>query len=303
MNKKINIIIVSLIFSTVLWISISLSNEYYTSINVNLKVIDMPYGYTTASKLPTNIVIKLKGRGWKLAAESLGTESDFFISAKYDSGKINLNLYNPLSENRWLANDVEVININPDTLSFRVERIVSKKLKILSQVYLSFKLGYGLAEPVYIYPESTIVYGPWSFIGNLTSVPVEYVSYIKSDVKIQEKVSLVPMQGVSYEDNSAVLFLNIQKIINMDFNDLPIKIYDIPVDRDIVILPNKISVGVRGGIEFLGKITPDQFKVSVNYRNIVSDTLGSVMPDVQMPPNLSLLYIKPERLRYIIKKY
>ena len=74
-------------------------------------------------------------------------------------------------------------------------------------------------------------------------------------------------------------------------------------DRDIVFLPNKISVGVKGGIEFLGKVTPDQFKVSVNYRNIVSDTLGSIIPDVQLPTNLSLMYIKPERLRYIIKKY
>jgi YbbR domain-containing protein len=164
MNKKINIIIVSLIFSVVLWVSISLSNDYYTTIKVNLRVIDLPYGYTTASKFPPNIVIKLKGKGWKLAAESLGSESDFFVSAKYDSGKINLNLYNSLSENRWLANDIEVININPDTISFRVEKIASKKVKILPNLNLTFKQGYGLAEPVYIYPESTMVYGPRSVI-------------------------------------------------------------------------------------------------------------------------------------------
>lgn len=303
MNKKINIIIVSFIFSIILWVSISLSNEYFTSINVNLKVIDLPYGYTTATKLPNNIILKIKAKGWKLAAESLGDGSDFFVSAKYDSGKINLNLYNSLSENRWLANDIEVININPDTLSFRVERIASKKIKISPNVNLTFKQGYGLAEPAYIYPESTIVYGPWSVIRNLSSVTLEYSTYIKSDSRIQEKLSLVPLPGVSYDDNSAVLYLNIQKIINMDFNELPVKIYGIPAGRDIVILPNRVTVGVTGGIEFLGKITPDQFKVSVNYRNIVSDTLGSVIPDIQLPPNLSLLYIKPERLRYIIKKY
>src|ERR1035438_1822140 len=208
MNKKNNIIIVSLIFSTVLWVSISLSNEYYASIKVNLKVIDLPYGYTTGSKLPSNIVIKLKGKGWKLApklsagrfhplpfniviklkgkgwklaAESLGADADFFVSAKYDSGKVNLNLYNSLSDNRWLANDVEVININPDTLCFRIERIASKKLKILPHMNLTLKQGYGLAEPVYIYPESTIVYGPWSVIKNFTSVTTEYVSYVNID--------------------------------------------------------------------------------------------------------------------------
>jgi hypothetical protein len=303
MNKKINIIIVSLIFSTVLWVSISLSNEYYTSIKVNLKVIDLPYGYTIATKLPTNVVIKLKGKGWKLAAEGFGNVSDFFVSAKYDSGKINLNLYNSLSENRWLANDIEVININPDTLSFRVEKIASKKMKISPHLNLTFKLGYGLAEPVYLYPESTIVYGPWSVINKFSSVPVEYSSFIKTDSRIQQNLSLTPLPGISYDDNSAVLFLDVQKIVDMSFNDLPIKILDIPSDRSIVILPNKISIGVKGGIEFLGKITPDQFKVSVNYRNIVSDTLGSVVPEIQMPPNLSLLYVKPERLKYIIKKY
>ena len=135
MNKKINIIIVSLIFSTVLWVSISLSNEYYASIIVNLKVIDLPYGYTTGSKLPSNIVIKLKGKGWKLAAENLGPDDVFLVSAKYDSGKINLNLYNSLSDNRWLANDVEVININPDTLSFRVEKIASKKQQLIIRIF------------------------------------------------------------------------------------------------------------------------------------------------------------------------
>ena len=303
MNKKINIIIVSLIFSTILWVSISLSNEYYASIKVNLKVIDLPDGYTTGSNLPSNMVIKLKGKGWKLAAQSLGAAADFFVSAKYDSGKINLNLYNSLSDNRWLANDVEVININPDTLSFRVLRIASKKIKILPRLNVTFKSGYGLAEPVYIYPESTIVYGPWSVIKNFTSVPTEYVSYVNTDSRIKEKLFLAPMRGIFYDDNSAVLFLDIQKIVEMNFDGLLVKIYDIPKDRNIVILPNQISIGVKGGVEFIGKVTPDQFKVSINYRNIVSDTLGSVMPDIQMPPNLSLIYIKPERLRYIIKKY
>jgi hypothetical protein len=303
MNKKINIIIVSLIFSTVIWVSISLSNEYYASIKVNLKVIDLPYGYAAASKLPSNIVIKLKGKGWKLAAESLGAESEFFVSAKYDSGKINLNLYNSLSDNRWLANDVEVININPDTLSFRVEKIASKKLKILPQLNLTYKPGYGLAQPVYVYPESTIVYGPWSVIKNFNSVPTEYASYVNIDSRVNKKISLATVQGTFYDDNSAFLFLDIQKIVDMNFDGLPVKVYDIPADRDIIFLPNKVSIGVKGGIDFLGKVTSDQFKVSVNYRNIVSDTLGSIMPEIQMPPNLSLMYVKPERLRYIIKKY
>jgi YbbR domain-containing protein len=303
MNKKINIIIISLIFSVVLWVSISLSSEYYASIKVNLKIIDLPYGYTVGTKLPDNIIIKLKGKGWKLTSESLGSEAEFIASAKYDSGKINLNLYNSLSENRWLANDIEVIKIDPDTISFKVEKIVTKKIKIIPNLNLNFKSGYGLAEPVYIYPDSTFVYGPWSIIKNLNFISTEYIAYDKIDSRIKENLTLNPISGISYGINSVALYLNVQKIVDMNFDDLPVKIYDIPNDRGIILLQNKVSIGVKGGIELLGKLTSDQFKVSLNYRNITMDTLGSVIPDIQMPPNLSLLYVKPERLRYIIKKY
>jgi YbbR domain-containing protein len=303
MNKKINIIIISLIFSVILWVSISLSSEYYASIKVNLKIIDLPYGYIVGTKLPGNIIIKLKGKGWKLTSESLGSEAEFIASAKYDSGKINLNLYNSLSENRWLANDIEVIKIDPDTISFKVEKIVSKKIKIIPTLNLNFKPGYGLAEPVYIYPDSMFVYGPWSIIKNLNFISTEYIAYDKIDSRIKENLTLNPISGISYGINSVALYLNVQKIVDMNFDDLPVKIYDIPNDRDIILLQNKVSIGVKGGIELLGKLTSDQFKVSLNYRNITMDTLGSVIPDIQMPPNLSLLYVKPERLHYIIKKY
>jgi len=142
MKKNIFIIIVSLIFSAILWVSLSLSNEYYSSINVNLKITDLPYGFTTSSNLPAKVVIKVKGKGWKLAVDRLGSASDFIVSAKYDSGKIAVNLYNSLSDNRWLTNEMEVININPDTVSFRVEKIASKKVKIPPQININFK-SYG----------------------------------------------------------------------------------------------------------------------------------------------------------------
>jgi YbbR domain-containing protein len=303
MKKNIFIIIVSLIFSILLWVSLSLSNEYYSTINVYLKIIDLPDGYTTASNLPAKIAIKMKGKGWKLAVERIGSISDFIISAKYDSGRIVTNLYNSLSDNRWITNEMEVININPDTISFKVEKILSKKMKILSSIQLNFKAGYGLAEPIYIYPESTLVYGPWSVLKNMTSVSTEVVSFNKLDSRINSQISLINKQGLSFDITSASVYLNVQKIVGMDFYDLPITINDVPKDREVVILPNKLSIGVRGGIDILGKISSDQFKISINYRNIVLDTLGSVQPNIELPQNVTLIYSKPERLRYIIKKY
>ena len=303
MKKNIFIIIISLVFSIILWVSLSLSNEYYSTITVQLKITDLPDGYTTTTNYPTKVTIKMKGKGWKIAVERIGSISDFLVSAKYDSGKVKANLYNYLSDNRWLTGEMEVININPDTIAFNVEKIASKKIRIVPAINIIYKSGFGPAEPLYIYPDSTLVYGPWCEIKNMSSVTTEVISFKNVDSKINSKLSLANRQGLEYEIKSTSLFVDIQKIVTMDFNDLEVKISDIPKDREVLILPNKVSIGVSGGIDILGKIVPDQFKISVNYRNIVLDTLGSVKPDIELPKNVSLIYSKPERLRYIIKKY
>ena len=121
MKKNLHIIILSVIFSAILWISISLSNDYYATVNVPLKLINFPTGYSTASSLPEDISVKLKGKGWKLLGVNLSAKSDYTISVE-DSGRINVNLYNFLGENQWLSSDIEVIDITPDTLSFVVEK-------------------------------------------------------------------------------------------------------------------------------------------------------------------------------------
>ena len=76
-----------------------------------------------------------------------------------------------------------------------------------------------------------------------------------------------------------------------------------PNDRDIVLIPNNINCSLRGGINILGKINPNEISASIDYREIVYDTLGSIQPKIVIPKNTQLIFIKPVRLNYIIKKF
>ena len=97
--------------------------------------------------------------------------------------------------------------------------------------------------------------------------------------------------------------IDIQRVVDKQFDDINVNVLDVPRNRDVVLLPNKVSIGVRGGIDILGKLNKDQFEAFVFYRQVVLDTLGNVIPQVRLPENTNLLYLKPERLRYIIKKF
>jgi hypothetical protein len=302
-RKKLNIFIASVIFAFILWGSISLSDMYYTNVDVKLTLSNFPQGYTTGSQLPEKIKLRVKGQGWRLVSINIGPESEFKVSVGGDSGRQNVNLSNYLESNRWLLSDVEIINIFPDSLRFFVERIISRKLPVISGLGLEFKPGYGLASDIVLSPDSIVVSGPFSLLKTMKEIRTVDKSLSPLDSRTETEVNLPRMTGFNYNSNSIEVILDIQRIVDKQFENITVDVIDIPQRKEVVLLPNKIGFNVRGGIEILGKLQPDQFRAYVRYQSLVQDTTGSVTPVLEMPKNVTLQYLKPDRLRYVIRSF
>ncbi len=303
MRKKIYIFIAALIFSAVFWGSISLSDSYYTTLEVSLKLVDFPDGYTSGSKLPEQVSIKLKGEGWKLVSFNIGAESEYLVSAEADSGMKFVNLYNYLADNRWIPSGTEVIDIKPDTVVFFVERVASKKVPVLVDLNLEFKPGYGLASDILIVPDSVIVSGPVSVMKELNTITAEKKSLLSVDTKKNVQLPLPKTAGLTYSINLITAELDVQRVVDKQFENITVEVLDVPQNISVVLLPGKIDCSVRGGVNILGNLNENQFKAYLFYSDIVNDTAGSLIPHIQLPRNTSLMFIKPERVRYIIKTF
>ncbi|MEE9449409.1 MAG: hypothetical protein V3V72_05090 [Ignavibacteriaceae bacterium] len=303
MRKKLYIFIAAVLFAIIFWGSISLSGSYYANIDVALKLFDFPDGYTTGSNLPDNVSIKLKGEGWKLVTLNIGAESEYRVSVESDSGLKYVNLYNNLANNRWILSETEVIDINPDTIAFFVERIVSKKVPVLVDLGLEFKTGYGLASNILVAPDSVIVSGPVSIMKDLKKISTVRKSLSSLDNKKVVNINLPKTTGITYNSKLIEVTLDVQRIVDKQFDNIPVDVLDVPQDISVVLLPNTVGCSVRGGVNVLGNLNEDQFKAYLFYSDIVSDTLGSVVPHLELPENTSLMFIKPERVRYIIKTF
>ena len=303
MKKKAPMIIVAIVFSIILWGTISLSEDYYSNIEIPLRLTDFPDGYTIASEIPEMMTIKLKGSGWKLFSLNVGQDVSYNVSVNDDSGLINLTLLEYLTDNRWVISELEVIDIIPSSLSISVERIIEKKVPIVSNLNLDFKAGYGLATNIELNPDSVLVSGPVSVIKNLPALRTKELLLSSLDKKVAEQIGFIELPGTNYGTDFVTVTIDIQRIVDKQFDDINVDVLDVPRNRDVVLLPNKVSIGVRGGIDILGKLNRDQFEAFVFYRQVVLDTLGNVIPQVRLPKNTNLLYLKPERLRYIIKKF
>ncbi|MGB5530511.1 MAG: hypothetical protein WBQ32_11135 [Ignavibacteriaceae bacterium] len=303
MSKKLNIFLASIIFSIVLWGSISLSEFYYTNIDVKLSLVNLPNGYSTGSTLPDKVKLRVKGQGWRLVSLNVGPEAEYFVSVNNDSGSQVISLYDFLESNRWLLSDVDIISIQPDSLRFYVERIISKKLSIKLDLDLEFKPGYDLASDILLNPDSVMAFGPVSFLKTMKEIRTKIKPLGPLDSKTETEVGLPIINGFTFDANQIEVTIDVQKIVDKQFDNIPVEVLNIPQGKEVVLLPNKIALNIRGGIEILGKLDEKQFRAYVYYNELVQDTTGSVTPKFEMLINVTLQYFKPERLRYIIRSF
>jgi len=286
-----------------IWGSVTLSDQFFSSMNLNVRVINQPTGYASGNITPGKVSVKLKAKGWQLFSLMLSSEKFYYVSADRDSGKITVDPFNEISENNWISGGISITEITPRQVSFKVEKLKFKRLKIEANADLAFSDGFGLATPVRVYPDSVLVAGPTSILDKLSSIKTRVVKLSSLDNQIKVIADIEEPEGFQLEFNKAELTFDVQRIVEESFNNIKVTITDVPKDRDVVLIPNIISCSLRGGINILGKIDPDQISASLDYKEIVYDTLGSVEPKISIPGNTQLVYIKPARLSYIIKKF
>ncbi|RPI65163.1 MAG: hypothetical protein EHM44_01430 [Ignavibacteriales bacterium] len=303
MKNRISIIIFSLLFSILIWGSVTLSEQFFSSMDFKLKIVNQPAGYTTGVLNPEKISIKLKAKGWQLLTLNLTSPKEYYVSADNDSGLIITNPLDDINENSWISAGISVTELNPKQVSFNVEKIKFKRLKIEAETDLTFSDGFGLATPIGVFPDSVLVAGPSGILDKISSIKTKVVQLSSLDNKTKIVTEIEEPIGFQLERNIVELTFDIQRIVEKSFDEVKVIINDVPDDRNVVLIPNTIICSLRGGINILGKINANEISASINYRDIVYDTLGSVQPEIIIPNNTQLVFIKPVRLNYIIKKF
>jgi len=303
MKNRISIIVFSILFSILIWGSVTLSEQFYSSMEFNIKVVNQPSGYDCGITNPDKISVKLKAKGWQLLTLGLGPQNKYLVSADKDSGIISVDPLNEMNENNWLSAGLSITEISPRQVSFNVEKLKFKRLKIEAETDISFSDEYGLATPIRIYPDSILVSGPSSILDKISIIKTKLVKLSSLDSKIKIISEIEEPKGFKLENNRAELTFDIQRIVEKTFENITVNLVGLPDDRDVVLIPNTINCSLRGGINIIGKINPNVINATIDYRKIVYDSLGSVQPKIVIPENTQLVFIKPIRLNYIIKKF
>lgn len=294
----------SFLVAALFWFSVTMGGSFRTRVDVPLTVSNMPDGVALVTPLPETISVLLEARGWQLLFLTAGKQLMYEIpGSRLRSGVVNTN--RTLMENMVLPEGVLALRAYPETLYVQVDRFVRKKVPLhFRSLSIGFKPDFGMMRDIQITPDSIVLEGAERVLRKVESWPIESRSYTDLAIPVVEEVPVLDsLQGVvRFSTEKVSLYIPTEQLADVRFEDIPIELKNVPRDRDVLLGHQRITVSVRGGVNYLSTLEPEDFSAEITFDDIVADTSGTIMPTIHFPAGLRLLKTDPEEIRYTIRR-
>ncbi|MCE1165069.1 MAG: hypothetical protein LWX07_06680 [Bacteroidetes bacterium] len=303
MKKSAVIIINIFIFSLLLWVYVNMSLSYTYDMVVPLE-IKSSKTQGVSNDIPENVSVTLRGKGWGILKLIAAKNTVIYLDLTSYKNDTKIDLSQNLPDLLNLPPELSVISISPPYIDVSFDNIVTKMVRIKNNTTITLMDGYTLIGSPKISPDSVSVTGANSVVSKLKYIGTETLVFRDINSGISKQVKLIDTLGnnLKIEPKTVTVSYKVELSAEKTFDDINVEIYGVPPDKEVLIIPPKISISLRGGVEVLSKLNPAEIKVGVNFKTIENDEQGFIEPSIELSDELSVIKSEPQRFQYIIKK-
>jgi hypothetical protein len=289
----------------VLWVLVVTEDTYQDVVDIPVKIFNIREGKTLQENIPETVQVKFIGNGktlFSLHFSDVSLNLDLSTIKEYFDLPLK-NYLNNVSIPRGLAvKPLEIVS--PDTIKIRLDNVLQKVVPVVPLIHISPEEGYTTVDESEFMPDSILVEGPQKYISKLEYIFTDSVVFSKKKYSFTEKIKIkypddFPIKG-KVDEVSVNIY--IQKLGERILADIPIKIINTPENSDIIIIPSSLSLVVKGGVDRLAKITPDDINAYIDYKKEWRPERKDYAVVIETPKDISFLESKPKRFELITIK-
>jgi YbbR domain-containing protein len=303
-KKRYHIIIASIVFAILTWLSVNMREEHTIVRSMPVVLENLSEGKALKYPVPKTMTVRFHGNGWLLAGLYLLPDVKYFIDLSTVGPEGFMITAHDLMDHIKLPVAIQPIDVKPETLLVALEEYREKRVPIVPHFSFDFHEGYGQVGSMRIVPESVIIAGSADVIERTTEWPTQYKKFDDVHSSIDMLIPLEEAMNYSAEISarSTHLMVNVQPFAEKTFSGIPIVAIGAPPNREVIFIPPRLDIILRGGIDQLAKLVLDDFHAVVNYQNLVQDSAEVAVPNLTVPNDVKVVSRKPERVQFIIRK-
>lgn len=309
-RKKITIFFICFILSAIFWLIIQLSTINTLTLSFPIKYSKITKKFVITNQQDSVLKITLKSKSFNLILTRFLNSnhlieidlSDFISSSqKVDNIIINTKKFSDQITSNFVGN-IEITKIYPDSINFKLEKTVSKKIPIKFNSDFKFENNYFIYDKLQITPDSVNLYGRSDELNNINYIENKTIKEKKISANIETTSDLIydKSKFILSHENIKV-FVPVEKYTETNFT--------IPVTNKIKInnsltyktFPDKIKITVLVAQKDYKNINADMFLIGFDNQNQMNSK-SIKLKILKQPKNVKITKINPEKVDFIIIK-
>ncbi len=281
-----------------------LGNQFTVSIDVPVKIEHLRNDQAIAIPLPKSVRCTVQGSGWQLLNTIFSPSLRYTVDFAQLSKKDTILTATELGEHANISPSLRILKAFPETVLVRLDLKASKKVAVLPVVNASFREGFGLVGKITSIPDSIVLTGARSLLNKISFWSTDNI--VLNDINSPVIMTATLSDSLSFEiarsHTTASVSFDVQPIAEKTISDITIEIVQIPENRQVVLIPPKISIIVRSGVNNIAPLSEKNFTAVIDYKTILLDTSGMITPSIIGPENVKIVQLNPNKIQYVMRK-
>ena len=301
------IFLICLLFAASFWLLIKLSDNYSVSYRMKIKYSHQPAGKLITALNDSTATVHFKSNGYNIL--------DLMLHGSLDSLKVDLRqcdikkdadgqyFINTANLRESTAQQLGVgdrdIEFSKPKLSFSMERLHKRKMKVSALLDLTFKSQFRLYS-FKIIPATITVYGPNQIIDTLKGLNTVtiHLENLENSQKVKVNIHNPYPRMLRLLPPQVTVYLDVEKYTERSLQ-IPVDVSEI--HPDIRTFPNTAAVNFNVFIRDYEKIHANQFKLIPNIKNINLRKVKKLRLElISKPKDISNERIVPSEVEFII---
>jgi len=296
--------VAGLFLALLLWFHATTDKIFVYGFDLPLAVSDLPSDLILTRPLPTQIKVRIKGKGKQLIKYFLSHKESVMIDA--NRLKALETDYAIKPEDVPLPKDLnlEVEGIDsPRQMEVSLDYFSQKEVSVRSQIDVLPQDGYVQVDSLKLNPKRVLLSGPRTLMRKVDQVDTEGKVLGSLSSSVSGFVSLVVPQGFNLKlsPDRVEYSVKIEKLIQKEFTQQKIRLANSPAKNKVKLLPESVKIVVQGTSQQLEKLEVGKIKVSLDFSKLGDKKEGKLAPKIELPKGVQLVKIEPDSVKFILE--
>lgn len=273
-NREFLIFLFFLILSGTFWLLMTLNETYEKDIKIPVRLVDIPNNVVLTSDTTTYIQVTIRDKGYSLLTYVYGKKIQTVnvkfsnYAKKTGTGLISSSELQKLIYTKLFSSS-RIVGMKPDKYEFFYNNGLNKRIPIRLYGQITPGQSYYLSK-IMLSSDSVDIFANREILDSIKYVNTEKLHIVNVTDTVIKQVSLLKIRGVKYVPEKVKLSVY-PDILTEEKIEVPITALNMPEGKKLRTFPSRVTVTFTIGASMFRTIHPENFKVIVDYNELIEN--------------------------------